>query len=256
MQTDIEVSEYGKGDNTLLLLHPFPVHHEYFNKLSNYLPDGWRVILPDLPGCGQSPPLEDEIITMKQAAELMFQCLPDNFDQLVIGGVSMGGYITMALLQEFKPAVSAVILANTRDQADLDGGAGRQEVVKMIDEGRREKYVDGLIPKLIAERNREDEELLATIHHLIAGTTDQAIKQYSLGMGQRQSSREFLATQPYPILLITGDQDKITGVEVMTEMHEAYSNSRFKIIPKAGHFAFLENSETSSRIIHEFLSSL
>ena len=94
----------GEGNNLLVLIHPFPVNSHYFDKIkNNILPSGWKLCLPDLPGFGSTPnDMDKEVWKMEDFAYLINDLVKKiDHEKLVIGGVSMGGYITMAFAKIF-----------------------------------------------------------------------------------------------------------------------------------------------------------
>lgn len=257
MTEEIAVHTIGEGNNILLLIHAFPANSQMFAKLTDFLPEGWKAIFPDLPGFGQSKTDEGtEILTMSKLARVIDSIIPSEYHKLVIGGVSMGGYITMAYIREFPEKADGYILANTRDQEDSDGGKGRREVVDMIKEGNRDQYITDLFPKLLGEDNLTDETIKNDVKSMISSTSDKAIVQTSLGMGERPDSRELMSQVSKSILLITGSQDVITGIDVMEEMHNKYQNSQFQVLDKAGHYSPVEQPYQFGKAIKNFLQKL
>jgi pimeloyl-ACP methyl ester carboxylesterase len=72
-------------------------------------------------------------------------------------------------------------------------------------------------------------------------------------MAARPDSVETLKTINVPTLLITGDEDNMTGVNEAELMRQHISGSQLKVIPKAGHYSPWEQPEEASRLLRQFL---
>src|SRR6188768_4188416 len=87
----------------VLLIHAFPLNADMWRPQLERVPEGWRLIAPDLRGFGQSRlpagPGTPVASLDDYAADLEVLLDHLNIDELVIGGLSMGGYVTLALFR-------------------------------------------------------------------------------------------------------------------------------------------------------------
>ncbi len=67
---------------------------------------------------------------------------------------------------------------------------------------------------------------------------------------------EPLATINVPTLLVTGDEDTLTGVGEAEAMQRRIARSTLKVIPRSGHYAVFEQHEEAARMIRKFVESL
>ena len=251
----------GEGDNLLVLIHPFPVNSHYFDKIkNNILPLGWKLCLPDLPGFGSTPnDMGKEIWKMEDFAYQINNLVKKiHHEKLVIGGVSMGGYITMAFAKVFPGKAQAYILSNTNDEADADGGAGRLEVVKNILRGDKDLFLKNLLnDRLVGATTLVSRKhLLDEINIMFEKTTSFAIIQTMRGMGQRTDSRLFFSKIEEPILIIAGNEDALIPIEVAKSMTMIYPKGELAIINDTGHYSAMESPESYSKSIKGFLAKL
>lgn len=255
----LKYEKFGKGKKLLILIHGFPGDRRLFSDVGKGLKfDGWVVVIPDLPGYGKSSNDKRTLWKMEEYATLIHD-ISTSFDPttLVLGGLSMGGYITMAFEKLYPGKTNAFILANTRDNEDADGGARRAEIVNMLKSGKRDEYLDSFIKLVLADSTlKEQPKLVRKISDIINSASNASMSQSLLGMGQRTESRSILQALDQPILIITGQEDKMTGPEFAEEMFKAYKNAKYKIIPKAGHYSPIENPVEFISSVREFLSEL
>jgi len=75
-------------------------------------------------------------------------------------------------------------------------------------------------------------------------------------MAERSDSIDTLKTINVPTVLITGDEDAMTGVNEAELMRRHISNSQLRVIPKAGHYSPWEQSGEATRILRQFLDAV
>ena len=76
------------------------------------------------------------------------------------------------------------------------------------------------------------------------------------GMAERPDSVSTLMTIAVPTLIITGDEDIITGVPEAEVMKQHIAGAQMKVIAKAGHYSPWEQPEEVGRIMRQFLDSI
>jgi 3-oxoadipate enol-lactonase len=75
------------------------------------------------------------------------------------------------------------------------------------------------------------------------------------GMAARPDSVTTLATIDVPTLLITGEEDMLTGVNEAELMQRNVRGSTLKVMAHAGHYAVFEQCEEAARAMRQFLDS-
>ena len=130
--SDLAYDVSGDGP-TLCLLHAFPFHRGMWRPQVEALRGSWRVVTFDARGFGESP-RGDGLLTMERIADDAIALL-DHLaeDQAVFAGLSMGGYAAFALHRRHRDRVRALVLADTRAEADTDEGrAGRAALSERV----------------------------------------------------------------------------------------------------------------------------
>src|SRR5919199_1955056 len=137
----------GPGD-PVVLLHAFPLNSRMWAPQTEALAASRRVITPDYPGFGKSPhpPAQPDVRYYAERVRELLDTL--KLYRVVLGGLSMGGYVAFACLRLFPERISALLLADTRP----DSGAeeAKENTHKLI---RRvaEEGVE-VLPKLQMDR--------------------------------------------------------------------------------------------------------
>src|SRR5215210_7385072 len=122
----LHVTDQGSGD-AILWIHGFPLSSRVFQPQLRV--SGVRHLIPDLPGFGRSPAPDGEI-TMDDYARTMLSVLDErHIERPYIAGLSMGGYIALALARLAPQRIRGLILIDTRETADTpDTKKGRYDM--------------------------------------------------------------------------------------------------------------------------------
>jgi len=256
---DIEIhyDVVGEGPD-IVLLHPFPSDHHFWDPLAERLVSRYRLITFDLRGLGRSAPGAG-IATMERHAEDLSRLC----DHLAIGkaifvGCSIGGYILFEAWRRFHVRFRALVLADTRAEADDD--LARDSRLRSAEEvllRGPDLFISALLPKLVGastQRNRPD--IFAAARATTAGATAPGIAAIQRGMAARPDSLRTLTTIDVPTLIVGGEEDAATPPPVMQKLAGGIRNSEFHLIPAAGHFAAFERPNDFARILLQFLDAL
>src|SRR5918998_881617 len=94
----LHYTDEGEGE-PILLIHGFPLSSELWRPQRAALSGSYRVIAPDLRGHGRSDPPHAQHSIDQYADEIVALLDELGIGQATIGGLSMGGYILMAILR-------------------------------------------------------------------------------------------------------------------------------------------------------------
>jgi pimeloyl-ACP methyl ester carboxylesterase len=256
---DAEITYAGFGDGPpVVLLHPFPAHHEFWLPAVQALASRYRIILPDLRAHGESDAGEGPATMEKHAADLMRVLDDAQVGRAVFGGVSIGGYILFEFWRRFRGRVAALALCCTRPQADTpDARSARLKTAEEVLERGTEWSADLMIPKLLGSTTRGSRpDLVAGAKRMMLKMSPQDIAQVQQGMAARPDSVPTLKTINVPTLLLLGEEDPIATMADGELMRQHISSSRLSIIPKAGHFAAWEQPEAVGELLRQFVDAL
>jgi 3-oxoadipate enol-lactonase len=255
---DAEIFYESMGSGApVVLLHPFPANHEFWHPVSQVLACRYRLILPDLRGHGESG-VGDGPARMEKHAEDIARIL----DHAEVGrapfvGVSIGGYIFFEFWRRYRGRIAAVVLCNTKAPADSpQGKASRLQAANDVLERGTEAFFESMIPRLLGKTTRETRpDLVDSALGLMRKMSPEDVAQVQRGMAERQDSVPILKTINVPTLLLTGDEDILTGPPDADLMHKSIAGSDMKVVLRAGHFSPWEQPEEVGRILRQFLDS-
>src|SRR6185369_15620487 len=148
---DIQLAYEDTGlGQPVVLLHGYPFNRSLWTEQVGALSNSYRVITPDLRGLGESDS-RPGAATMNQMAHDVALLLDRlEISRAVVGGLSMGGYVALAFYKQFRSRVRALILADTRAQADTN--EGRQARFQQAEQARADgmaSIADAMLPKLL-----------------------------------------------------------------------------------------------------------
>jgi pimeloyl-ACP methyl ester carboxylesterase len=235
----------------VLLLHGFPFTSESFWPQLDAPPQGVRLIVPDHRGFGQSE-LAPGISTMEAMAQDALKALDQlGIVDVIAGGVSMGGYIAMALTRLEPARVRGLILIDTQATADDSAAKERREATaKDLETNGMGNSATSMLPRLLAPEARP--YVRARVDSIIRGVNPVAAAAAARGMAARDDSREILSRYNGPALIIVGEKDEITPVEKSKAMSELIKGSKLSVIPGVGHLANLEAPQLITQAIADF----
>jgi len=218
-----------------------------------------RVITPDLRGFGGSA-LGTDDPSLDAMADDVAALLDDRgLDRVVLGGLSMGGYVTMAFLRRHPERVSALVLADTRAGADgEDARANRERIARLLeDDPRSSVLVDDVLPTLLGETTRAEQPLVAgRVKALVQAAPAGAVAWAERAMAVRPDSVDTLRSVRVPTLVVVGDEDTLSPPAEAQAMAETVTGARLEILPRAGHLTALERPEEFNAVVRAFLESL
>jgi pimeloyl-ACP methyl ester carboxylesterase len=249
-----------KGDGIpLLLIHGFPLNHTLWDSQAANLCEIARVITPDLRGFGASNPVQG-IYSM----DLLAQDCRELLDHLgihkpvVIGGLSMGGYIAFAFYRLFSERVRGLILAATRAGTDTpEGKANRENSARLVSELGISVLIDAMLPKMMASKTYAGRpSLVESVRKMMETTSVEGAIGAQLGMKDRSDSTPTLLHITQPTLILHGDGDQLVPLGEAERMQAAIDGSQLTILPDAGHLLNLEQPDLFNQAVRQFLTAL
>lgn len=247
--------DHGKGI-PLLLIHGYPLHHKIWEPQIQQLSRVARVIAPDLRGHGASDPLPGSYSITFHADDCA--ALLDHLQikrPIIICGLSMGGYISMAFCRQYAARLAGIILVSTRARADSpEEKKNRELAASQVQTTGVGSIVSSMLTKLLSPQTIKDHPpLKKQLEEIMKNISPETVVSDLHGMMDRPDSLDTLRRVSLPALLIHGREDALIPLEEVQVMQAAMENSRLHVISAAGHLPNLEQSVQFNQIIHTYL---
>jgi pimeloyl-ACP methyl ester carboxylesterase len=254
--------ESGSGD-PVVLLHAFPMDNSLWAAQRQALGQaGHRVITPDLPGFGGSA-LAQDAPSLDVMADAVIGLLDHlGIERAVVGGLSMGGYVTMALLRRHPDRLSAIILADTKAVPDTpEAAAGRRAVAASVESAGTDGLAEATLPNLLGATTRDSRpDVVATVRRWIGAQPAAGVAWAQRAMAARPDSLGAIAGFGGPVLLLYGAEDTISPAADAAAMAEAArsggSITTVVEIPAAGHLTAVEDPDAVTHALLGWLATL
>ncbi len=240
----------------LILLHPYPLNSRLWCHQLARVSRNRHVIAPDFRGYGRSRPEPQEGFTIEQFASDIRKTLKGaQVPKAVFAGCSMGGYVLFELWRQDPSLIAAMMFIDSK--ADPDDDAARAKRLEAIDTVRETGTAK--LPEVVAGMMSEETRTnkLDVVRDVSTWATEPScetiIRSIEMLMN-RPDSVPTLATIDVPTLVLVGEHDKVTPLEVAQTIHDGVEDSVLKVIPGAGHLSPIENPEAVNREMSAFLA--
>jgi len=250
----LAVEQRGTGP-AILFVHGFPLDRTIWQHQLDSL-TGYRRIAPDLRGMGQSdaPDLGYSMSTYAEDLVGILDAVGEG--QVVLCGLSLGGYIAFELLRRWRERVRGLILVDTRAEADsVEGRRARDALIARVREQGAIAAAEAMLPRFFTPQVSPD--VIERIRTMILRTPVAGIVGALSAMRERPDSTSVLATLTgIPTLVVVGAEDVITPPAIAQSMASAIPGARLMEVPGAGHLPCVEQPVPTTRAILKFLQSL
>ena len=229
---------------TIVLLHPFPVDARFWDDVTPTLAAmGHDVIAPDLPGFGQRA--AEPGWTMNGEADRLATEIPDG---AAVVGLSMGGYLALALVARHPSTVGSLVLADTRAEAEPpEDMQARRDTAQALRANGTEEFVEAFVPRALGPHPRAS--VVERLTALASAQSAEAMADATLAIAGRDEHTGTLATITAPTLVIVGEHDAITPPALSTAMAAALPHAALAIIGGAGHMTAIEQPEEFAALL-------
>lgn len=246
----------GKG-NSVVLLHGFAEDSRIWDEIAQQLLPGYQLIIPDIPGSGQSALLDEEKISIADYADAVTAILEkENISQCTMIGHSMGGYITLAFAKKYPEKIQALGLFHSSAYADDEAKKDtRKKAIRVIEEKGAMTFLKTSIPGLFAseEKSRADIDMLL---ERAKEFTPEALVQYYEAMIARPDTTDVLKNSLKPVLFVMGEHDKAVPFQHSLQQSYLPAIAHINILRNSAHMGMLEEKEKSFTILADFLQAV
>lgn len=254
-ETPLHIADTERGERCVVLLHGYLESMIVWDEFVDLLKEKVRVITLDLPGHGISN-VAGEVHTM----EYLAKCVGDAMAALGIErysmvGHSMGGYVSLAMLDEFSDHIDNIILLSSTTSADSEEKCDRRRrEIELIKAGKKNTLAR-LVPHagFAPENVKRLQDYIEDISELILMTEDEGVIAILGGMIERQSRGDMLRESGIPHLFIFGRHDYYIPEDVAQQMIAEDPTAKVVWLEHSGHMGFIEEPELCANAILDMI---
>jgi 3-oxoadipate enol-lactonase len=215
----------------------------------------WRAVVPDLRGYGESTVVPGKTTLDIFASDIAGLLDGLGIQEVVIGGLSMGGQIVMEFCRLYPERVRGILLAATFCRAETEEGRRQRAFMadRLLKEGMQ-PYTDEVLPKMVTPANLIALPAVADhVRAMMRGTNPVGAAAALRGRAERPDYAETLARLDVPALVVVGDEDAFTTQADAEQMSGLLKQSELIWIKGVGHMPNLESEGEFNEALERFL---
>ena len=247
----------GQG-KPVMLLHGFAEDGKVWNNQVEILKRESLLIIPDLPGSGNSEKLEGNC-RMDDYAEvikaIVDQELKDHKTFSMIGH-SMGGYITIAFAEKYPALLNSFGFFHSSSYSDDTKKIEiRKKGIEFIKNNGVEAFLKTSAPNLFSQKTKKERpDLIEKLIKLGVSISAETLIQYYEAMMSRPDRTHVLKSFSKPVLFIIGKNDTAVPIDASLEQSHIPAISSIHILQDSAHMGMWEETELTTEILSNFLT--
>jgi abhydrolase domain-containing protein 6 len=250
--------EGGKG-TTILLLHGYTGSKDNWVMLAPYLTKDYHVVIPDIPGYGESSMIEKSSYDLSnQMSRLHKFAQALELKKFHIAGNSMGGFFSGIYAVRYPDEVISVGLFDAGGVTSLK----KSVVMKMMENGENPLVLKDShdVPRWAALLFVNPPSLPYPIKKVMIKTALANRKFYDKEL--KEIGPDFLSLEKEltkikaPTLILWGDQDKVIDVSSVQVFEKGLKNHKTVIIKDCGHVPMMEKPQETATQYIDFIKSI
>lgn len=240
----------GKGE-TLVLLHGYQADSRIWELLIPLLQDHYSLLIPDLPGHGESP-LIQSTNSMEFLAEIVFSLVMSSGSRgVTLAGHSMGGYVALSFAEKYPTLTDRLVLLNSHPFEDsITTILARNRESEIIQSGKKEILLRSFVQNNFCPKNilsLKNEIDLAT--HIALSQPENGMLADLAGMMARTNKVSVLLKKRIHAAFILGRDDKRIPINLFDTLGK--NSLKISWINDCGHMSILEKPKEIARSILE-----
>jgi abhydrolase domain-containing protein 6 len=251
--------EGGMGE-IIILVHGFGAEKDNWDLFAKYLPPGYHVFIPDIPGFGESTKLHEaryDIASQVKRLDRFAEVL--NLGKFHMAGNSMGGMIACEYAAQYPQKVLTLALL-------APGGIiapNKSELIKMFEKGVNPLLVknpgdfDRMLSLLFVNPPPFPPPFKKVLEERAMASTafnEKIFQDMSADFNQPTSPlAPFLPKVQAPVLIIWGDKDKILDVSSIPILEKGLKRRQTVIMKDTGHIPMLEKPQETASVYRDFI---
>ena len=250
--------DIGSG-KPVVLIHAFPLSARMWKLQAKLLAqNGYRVILPDLPGFGENSDFLKRYSIEEMALQISALLHSLNIEKAIVGGLSIGGYILFNLYRLAPEKLSALIFCDTTYISDtVEKRNSRFELISKIEKQGSSALIENMLPNLISDHTKQyNSQLTAELEDVFSKVKPHSAINALRSIAERRDNTDIVGKISISTLLIFGESDKVTTLEDAQKMNQLIPESELTIINNAGHYSNLEQPLKFNEALLDFCNRI
>jgi pimeloyl-ACP methyl ester carboxylesterase len=252
----LKVYDHGEGERTFICAHGFPYDHTMWQNQVESLSSEYRVVTYDIRGLGQSDPGDGQY-TMDSMADDLLQVVQGlELDKPILCGFSMGGYLSLRVMEKAQELFGGLVLVNTKAKEDNSSARRkRAELIRQVNEQGVAEFAQGFVPNCFTTASKEGPaDYYTEALERARASHATGVKGCLLAMASRPDFSHSLKDINIPALVVGGTQDQlIPSLEIESMLHSIGKNAYISLTNKAAHMVPLEAPDFLNREIRDWL---
>ena len=190
--------------------------------------------------------------SMAAIARRILAAAPHRF---ALAGLSMGGYIALEIMWHAPERVAKLALLDTGARAEAPEQTKRRKVaIELAENGRYAEVVDVVFPLYVHRKRHNDAALKQIVRDMAEDMGAEAFLRQQHAIIHRQDARPGLGAIKCPTLVLVGEDDQATPLELSREISASIAGSRLTIIPESGHLSTLEQPDRVTAALIDWMN--
>ncbi len=182
------------------------------------------------------------------------QILADAPAKFALAGLSMGGYIALAIMRLAPERVDRLALLDTGPRSDTPEQSERRKAqIALAENGQIDAINEALWPLLVHPDRKDDLALKAEVAEMAVVSGGAAFARQQRAIMTRPDSRPGLPEIKCPTLVLVGEGDQLTPPHLAEEMTSLIPGSRLVVVPDCGHLSTMERPDVVTKALVEWM---
>lgn len=252
-QAGIFYTDQGKGF-PVLFIHGFCETHEIWTSFSNELSKNFRVLTIDLPGFGLSESLRSPFSLTDVAVKVIELLSSLQIDSCIVIGHSLGGYVTLAMVEQNPNRIKAFSLFHSTAYPDTEERKlSRNKVIEFVSKHGVQTFIESFIPPLFFDQSNKH---ILPLVKLASQTRLETLVAYLEAMRDRPDRTNVLQYFDGHVLFIAGERDSGISSESIRKQAELAAKGIVTVLPEVAHMGMFEDERTTSLKVYDFMKEV
>jgi len=247
------------GADTILLLHGFGGDKDNWVRFSKQLTGDYRVLIPDLPGFGESERDPDKDYTLRAQRERLRRFVDAlGLDDFHVAGHSMGGHLAALYTHEYQDEIRSMALFNNAGITAPE----RSDMMVALEQGENPLIVESVedFDELLEFASWDAPFIPWPVKDVLAR---RAVEQagFNARVFEALIGELFVSLEPLlgdirtPVMILWGDNDRLLDVSTVEVMQRLVPQAKVVIMQQTGHLPILERPAETAQHYMAFLES-